>query len=240
MQRTGEYREDSRTGADSWNGGGLCSILSWLCCRAGLRRMQVGHVCWPIRLFRSRRGRSIAFCGECLTITCLQQYELREGLSCRRDCEQHDCCAENECKNEHLAHISFRLSVVNLAPSSTRLKRQGKAGQGCRGMSQVCLRPRRYWARECSCNPELGGFERDGIGDVSWVLYDSYAHKPMTSGNPIDRLDSWKEIAGFLRRDVRTVQRWEKKEGLPVYRHQHEKLGSVYAYRPELAAWFTG
>ena len=62
----------------------------------------------------------------------------------------------------------------------------------------------------------------------------------MMDGNPADRLDSWKEIASFLRRDVRTVQRWEKKEGLPVYRHQHEKLGSVYAYRPELTAWFTG
>src|SRR5262249_25784898 len=35
------------------------------------------------------------------------------------------------------------------------------------------------------------------------------------------------------------VQRWEKKEGLPVYRHQHEKLGSVYAFRPELAEWLT-
>ena len=62
----------------------------------------------------------------------------------------------------------------------------------------------------------------------------------MTSGNPADRLDSWKEIASFLRRDVRTVQRWEKKEGLPVYRHQHEKLGSVYAFRPELTEWFAG
>lgn len=61
----------------------------------------------------------------------------------------------------------------------------------------------------------------------------------MTMGNPVDRLDSWKEIASFLRRDVRTVQRWEKKEGLPVYRHQHEKLGSVYAYPGELSQWFT-
>jgi TolB-like protein/Tfp pilus assembly protein PilF len=57
--------------------------------------------------------------------------------------------------------------------------------------------------------------------------------------SPADRLDSWKEIAAFLRRDVRTVQRWEKKEGLPVYRHQHEKLGSVYAFRVELTQWFT-
>src|SRR5262250_503009 len=63
-------------------------------------------------------------------------------------------------------------------------------------------------------------------------------HTKMTTSNPADRLDSWKEIAAFLRRDVRTVQRWEKKEGLPVYRHQHEKLGSVYAFRGELTEWF--
>jgi TolB-like protein len=61
----------------------------------------------------------------------------------------------------------------------------------------------------------------------------------MNTGNPTDRLDSWKEIASYLRRDVRTVQRWEKKEGLPVYRHLHDKLGSIYAYRNELTEWFT-
>jgi TolB-like protein len=59
---------------------------------------------------------------------------------------------------------------------------------------------------------------------------------PSTSSG--DRLDSWKEIATYLRRDVRTVQRWEKKEGLPVHRHQHDKLGSVYAYKVELDSWF--
>ncbi len=62
----------------------------------------------------------------------------------------------------------------------------------------------------------------------------------MTTTDPADRLDSWKEIASFLRRDVRTVQRWEKKEGLPVHRHHHDKLGSVYASRAEVNAWFTG
>jgi TolB-like protein len=61
----------------------------------------------------------------------------------------------------------------------------------------------------------------------------------MTTGNLADRLDSWKEIASYLRRDVRTVQRWEKKEGLPVYRHLHDKLGSIYAYRNELTQWFN-
>src|SRR5258706_8564340 len=52
-----------------------------------------------------------------------------------------------------------------------------------------------------------------------------------------DRLDSWKEIAAHMRRDVTTVQRWEKREGMPVHRHVHDKMGSVYASRAELDAW---
>jgi hypothetical protein len=46
-----------------------------------------------------------------------------------------------------------------------------------------------------------------------------------------DRLDSWKEIAAYLKRDVRTVQRWEKREEMPVHRHLHDRIGSVYASR---------
>jgi TolB-like protein/tetratricopeptide (TPR) repeat protein len=52
-----------------------------------------------------------------------------------------------------------------------------------------------------------------------------------------DHLDSWKEIAAYLNREVRTLQRWEKLENLPVHRHQHDTLGSVYAYKSELDAW---
>ena len=52
-----------------------------------------------------------------------------------------------------------------------------------------------------------------------------------------DRLDSWKEIAAYMRRDVTTVQRWEKREGMPVHRHVHDKLGSVYAFKSDLDAW---
>ena len=55
-----------------------------------------------------------------------------------------------------------------------------------------------------------------------------------------DRLDSWKEIAAYLKRHVTTVRRWEKQEGLPVHRHLHAKLGSVYTYARELDAWFDG
>src|SRR2546429_8713184 len=54
---------------------------------------------------------------------------------------------------------------------------------------------------------------------------------------PEDRLDSWKEIAAYLERDVTTVQRWEKREGMPVHRHLHDKMGSVYAFRADLDAW---
>ena len=55
---------------------------------------------------------------------------------------------------------------------------------------------------------------------------------------PSDRLDSWKDVAAYLKRDVTTVQRWEKREGMPVHRHQHDKLGSVYAFRSEIDAWW--
>jgi len=51
------------------------------------------------------------------------------------------------------------------------------------------------------------------------------------------RLESWKEIAAYLGRDVTTVRRWERHEGLPVHRLLHRKLGSVYAYTAELDAW---
>ena len=53
-----------------------------------------------------------------------------------------------------------------------------------------------------------------------------------------DRLDSWKEIAAYLGRGIRTVQRWEREEGLPVHRLVHEKRGTIYARREELAAWW--
>jgi TolB-like protein len=50
-------------------------------------------------------------------------------------------------------------------------------------------------------------------------------------------LDSWKEIASFFAKTTRTVQRWERTENLPVYRHVHEKCGTVYAFKSELLAW---
>lgn len=56
--------------------------------------------------------------------------------------------------------------------------------------------------------------------------------------SPEDRLDSWKEIAAYFRREVRTVQRWEKSAGLPVRLLQIDKQGTVYAYESELDTWY--
>jgi TolB-like protein/Tfp pilus assembly protein PilF len=55
---------------------------------------------------------------------------------------------------------------------------------------------------------------------------------------PGERLDSWKEIAAYLKRDERTVRRWEK-EGLPVHRKVHKKQASVFAYQLEIDAWWN-
>src|SRR6267143_102695 len=63
---------------------------------------------------------------------------------------------------------------------------------------------------------------------------------PGPKGSPLSdkKLVSWKEIAAHLGREVRTVQRWEKTEGLPIHRHEHQKKSTVYAYAGELDAWF--
>src|SRR5262245_52433288 len=63
---------------------------------------------------------------------------------------------------------------------------------------------------------------------------------PLPAESPGDeRLDSWKEIAAYLKREVRTLHRWEAHEGLPVHRHLHRERGSVYAYKSELDSWWN-
>jgi TolB-like protein len=65
--------------------------------------------------------------------------------------------------------------------------------------------------------------------------------RPMLHDLPAsDRLDSWKEIAAYLKKDVRTVQRWEKNMGLPVRRLTQGKQGTVFAYRSSLDSWWLG
>lgn len=54
------------------------------------------------------------------------------------------------------------------------------------------------------------------------------------------RLHSWKEIASYMGREVRTVMRWEKERELPIHRGPGGKAGLVFANTDELDAWSRG
>jgi Tol biopolymer transport system component len=54
------------------------------------------------------------------------------------------------------------------------------------------------------------------------------------------RLDTWKQIAEYLKKDVRTVIRWEKDRSLPVHRIPGQKRSSVYAWTSEIDLWLHG
>lgn len=50
-------------------------------------------------------------------------------------------------------------------------------------------------------------------------------------------LSSWKEIAAYLDRNVRTCRRWENDLGLPIHRIDERSKSSVFAYKDELDKW---
>ncbi len=51
-------------------------------------------------------------------------------------------------------------------------------------------------------------------------------------------LDSWKAIADYLNRKIRTCYRWEKELGLPVYQIDNDSSRSkVFAYKSEIDQW---
>ena len=55
-----------------------------------------------------------------------------------------------------------------------------------------------------------------------------------------ERFTSWKEIAAYLKRDVRTVQRWEATRGLPVHRLPGRARSPIYALKSQLDEWWVG
>lgn len=54
------------------------------------------------------------------------------------------------------------------------------------------------------------------------------------------RLETWGEIAAYLGREIRTVQRWEKSLGLPIRRLGgfSDKQSRVFAFKHELDCWW--
>ncbi len=59
------------------------------------------------------------------------------------------------------------------------------------------------------------------------------------NGKKENILTSWKEIAAYLDRDVRTCVRWEQRYGLPVHRLDRDSKGKVFAYRDQIDAWMA-
>jgi hypothetical protein len=59
----------------------------------------------------------------------------------------------------------------------------------------------------------------------------------LPKASPSNVLNSWKEIAGYLGRGVRTVQRWEAAMQLPVHRPKGKHRSAVLALREELDMW---
>jgi len=55
----------------------------------------------------------------------------------------------------------------------------------------------------------------------------------------LELLTSWKEIANYLGKGVRTVQRWEAMLGLPVIRPADSRSGIVMARPGDLEAWLV-
>jgi TolB-like protein/Tfp pilus assembly protein PilF len=68
-------------------------------------------------------------------------------------------------------------------------------------------------------------------------MANEMANLPGQHAEAEDRLNSWKEIAAYLRCSDRTVRRWEE-EGLPVHRHPHRAKAAIYAYKREIDAWW--
>ena len=60
---------------------------------------------------------------------------------------------------------------------------------------------------------------------------------PQTIPERGTRLDSWKEIAAYLNRDLRTLQRWEKTANLPIRRLNKPGTRAVFAYTGDLDEW---
>lgn len=54
---------------------------------------------------------------------------------------------------------------------------------------------------------------------------------------PSGILNSWKEIASYLGRGIRTVQRYEEKLGLPIHRPAGTERSAVLAFADELEQW---
>src|ERR1700722_9471227 len=89
------------------------------------------------------------------------------------------------------------------------------------------------WRWRESAKIKLARWVRGRNPRPSGVIMKSNRKKP----EPPQFLSGWKEIANYLGKGVRMVQRYEWQMGLPVRRPAGKPRGSVVATKPELDAW---
>ncbi len=78
------------------------------------------------------------------------------------------------------------------------------------------------------------------MADMDSGFKDSKKESPGAEGGT---LKGWKEIAAYLGREIRSVQRWEKTRGLPVHRTSRDRRAgrpAVQALPSELDDWLRG
>ena len=81
---------------------------------------------------------------------------------------------------------------------------------------------------------------RNGCQVVLWLALATFvplSSDHMDDDSQADRLESWKAIANYLGKSVRTARRWESEEGLPVRRQMHKSQASVFAFRADIDEW---
>jgi TolB-like protein/tetratricopeptide (TPR) repeat protein len=74
--------------------------------------------------------------------------------------------------------------------------------------------------------------------DKFFPNYDNNCALPGHIMKQKDILQSWKDIAKYMNREIRTCIRWERELGLPVHRFDEESSRSkVFAYKSEIEEW---
>ena len=76
------------------------------------------------------------------------------------------------------------------------------------------------------------------LGQTESILPAGQTKPAVIAAAETNVFSSWKEVAAYLAKGVRTVQRWEREYGLPVRRAAHSgRKAAVLARRREIDAW---
>lgn len=103
------------------------------------------------------------------------------------------------------------------------------------------MAPSIEWRRPAATSERLA---RHGTRQYSSRQRPSYRAARLVPASPHSpstdtRLNGWKDIATYLGKGVRTVQRWEKVYGLPVHRIGQEHGDIVFAFAREIDRWLV-